>query len=280
MKLGRTRELTASARAVTVGKVLMILLKGVRAVTRFYLKCSKDIHSVCRPSPISDFVNDKTSIVVVVMQYYGNLAKGTAQTLRLLYLSAGFPCYVEFLEASDDEGRLFRASLYAVSCSMYRRSSKARKQLPLSMITLQDDREDQAVREAVGACILDGCAQCRGRLVNDFVIAYGVQDTATFFTDWTQVVLRAMSHAWTYAMTVADVERAHKRSKDILTSSLQQFANFSSKHYLEDVRSVVKASAAQSLAMIELFTPGALGTGARSSASGSAAPMMLEDKPK
>ena len=223
--------------------MLLLTTRATRYLTRFFLKCSKDTHSVCRPPAAADLCLEPASSSVAASQYLACLAKGNSPLLYIAFHLAGNRDMIDFKRKQPLKAKTLRASIYLVAASIYRRQLKLARQYPFRLMVLFDERAGIQFRKKVASEYVKLPKCCLGDLAYTLREVHQVKDVDAVFGKDFQTSLRSLVFAFGFIMSVADIERIHRRSKALLTTNLMNFDTFSSKHCLEDLRRQAVATA-------------------------------------
>ena len=90
------------------------------------------------------------------------------------------------------------------------------------------------------------CVCCIGTI--PYAMKQAFLDASPFGPE-VQTTLIALSRALSWAMSVADVERIHRRSRVLLTTEKLMYPHFAAQHFLHVMRQVAMRSAKQYLAL-------------------------------
>ena len=212
---------------------LAVALEMQRFLTRQLLKASRDQTDPTRLPMLLDMGSITRSSIVAALQHLSSLAGGASGRLRMIY---GDPAYRSrswrawCVEHPDLHVRL-RNLIFSISAWVYRRFSHFHRSQGRAYL-LEDPKNGADFRQSVLEEMsgLDWC--CRGRFWTTLLAKSKSDRINKPLTDpWWHWVLFHVMILISWLSSIADTERDHKLSKDILReSSPMKRPTFSAMH--------------------------------------------------
>ena len=143
---------------------------------------------------------------------------------------------------TDDEAQknllLLRQAALSVSAWLYRRHEMWLATFPIKLLKLGDLRHSVCERMALAAELHDASDCCRGHFGRMLDQQLGVEALAA---PGGAYVIGHLAAALDKVLTVADIERGHRRSKSILVNDIMNWKQFSAQHVLRESSALAKA---------------------------------------
>ena len=125
-----------------------------------------------------------------------------------------------------------RTAFYLLATSVHRRAVTLRDRAIFKVLSVADHRIDLVVRmRTVASLMTRRRLCCVGKLV--FKLLSKLPHADDIFCGASQTMLRGIAYAISYALSVADTERRHKRNKNVIAKPISSFVHFCSKAFLE-----------------------------------------------
>ena len=249
VRLTASRELANSREAYVVTVILMVMLRVSRYLTMYLLRCSRDFRSACTTSPVLDLANPAASPVTAATQHLAFLSTGLAPQLRFVWQSLGHQSMHAFTVACPDNARLLRVAIYVAAASIQKRH---RLSYLDKLLRLVDPRtpSDQAIELQMDydKKVKDHQVCCTGVVAFEMRAKFQVRSG---FHNQFQQALRGLTHAMDMTLSVADIERRHRRTKTLITTEAVHFGHYAAKSYLEEVRMVSVRAEMHAHALVE-----------------------------
>ena len=115
--------------------------EALRFLTCGFLRCAQQVPSPCSWPKLCDYVYPPFSDILVCLQYYSQLLRGSGRRLRLLFgLDDGCATLETWLSKNREIGLSFLRTTLAAETWTHRRQAKFFDSLPWLWATLPDTR--------------------------------------------------------------------------------------------------------------------------------------------
>jgi hypothetical protein len=209
-------------------------LEPVRYMTAWCLSKSKDFLDPCSHPALLDVTFMDTSPATVALLFLASLLDGSAERLRLLWAPLGCHSFGEFHNNFPQWAGKLRGVVLSCIAWTHRRWRHKFSQFPFVLASLADSRVPLVDRRRIGDRFNDGCNDCishSGRSIRSRLH----EGDSIFDDSWVQC-LWGWARATSQCLSIADMERSHKRSKVFATSPSMDWANFIATHVNFDTK--------------------------------------------
>ena len=198
-----------------------IVLETCRSLTAYFLWCSRAKGSHCVDDMLN-YMHDSFSPIVVGLQHLSSLLRGTSARLAILYQAYGMNSYEEFRLNFPEFALLFTSGCRLVSAAIFRRFQHPRETNPFTFVRGAGGRRSRQERLEIYRPIVGQRACCKGPSLD--ALLGNVRCADELLTpDWERVT---QSHAEVLGrcLSVADVERKHKRTDTLVTTTNKEWS--------------------------------------------------------
>jgi hypothetical protein len=203
-------------------------------MTAWCLSKSKDFLDPCSHPALLDVTFKDTSPATVALLFLASLLDGSAERLRLLWAPLGCHSFGDFHNNFPRWAGQLRGVVLSCIAWTHRRWRRKFAEFPFVLASLADSRVPLVDRRRIGDRFNDGCDNCISHFGR--CIRSKLHDGDSIFDEsWSQC-LWGWARATSQCLSIADMERSHKRSKVFATSPAMCWANFIATHVNFDTK--------------------------------------------
>ena len=256
VRLTALREMVVSVTARVVLGAMHKVFTATRYLTAYFLKTSRELHDVCKQLPALDFLIGKTSQATVSVQYLSFLMSGDAEDeLKMFWEPAGCASLVQFVEQKDELASIVRVAAYSATGGIHASYIATRSKGLNRVLQLADERTPAVDLRGIAAELHSEFVQLRFCCTSVFVFSLladaGIRGVTDMFAAPFQRTLTTIAFCVSFVTSVADCERRHKRTKEILHGTSMRMDHYAAQSLCADVKSQSVALAKRSAQMAQ-----------------------------